>query len=30
MTAAAKAVFEHGTSQGLASDHMAAIVQLYR
>lgn len=30
MTAAAKAVFDQGFSQGLASDHMAAIVKLYR
>jgi 3-hydroxyisobutyrate dehydrogenase len=30
MMAAAKAVFDRGTAQGLASDHMAAIVKLYR
>lgn len=30
MLAAAKAVFDRGTAQGLASDHMAAIVKLYR
>lgn len=30
MTAAAKAVFDHGISRGLGADHMASIVQLYR
>lgn len=30
LIAAAKAVFDHGSMHGLESDHMAAIVQLYR
>lgn len=30
MIAAAKAVFDHGSAQGLGAEHMAAVVKLYR